>query len=350
MYHCFENEKLTDEMSGFCGRTLSECLHTNEQSNKRRNLMRHRAMVAAIIPLAVVLSLCMPPGNSLVFAQTESSSDPGALHYGQAKEACTLKDNRISESSGIAASIVNKDAFWTHNDSGDSARIFLFNKNGETIAVAAIKGVTPVDWEDIASFKRGEAGYLLIGDTGDNFRMRKSSVLYIIREPLAPMTSPKKDAPIIEVTPEAIITFSYENGPHDCESIAVDPTGPTLFLASKEPKESTIYSLPFPPEGSKEPSVAKAIATLKLSYTTAMDISPDGKRAVILTYGDAYEFVRSNDETWAQAFSREPRAIKAPQRKQGEGISYGPDGKTLYLTSEGISQPLWEIPISDNSK
>jgi hypothetical protein len=311
--------------------------------------MRHRAAFTAMLFLTVVLLSFKLSGISSVSAQTQNNSEPGDLLYGPAKELCTLKDGRINESSGIAASIVNKDAFWTHNDSGDSARIFLFNKKGETIAVVNLKGVTAVDWEDIASFKRGEDAYILIADTGDNFFMRKTSVLYIIREPLIPITSKKKKAQVVDVTPEAIINFSYENGPHNCESVAVDPTESTIFFASKEPKQSTVYSMPIPAEGLKEPNVAKAIATLKLDYTTAMDISPDGKRAVILTYGDAYEFTKSKGETWAHAFSREPRIIKAPPRKQGEAIGYGLDGKTLYLTSENEIQ-IWKIPVIENIK
>jgi hypothetical protein len=311
--------------------------------------MRHRAAFTAILSLAVVLLLFNLSADSSVFAQSQNIPEPGALKYGPAIELCKLKDSRINESSGIAASIINKDAFWTHNDSGDSARIFLFNKKGKTIAVVNIKGVNAFDWEDIASFKRGKDAYILIADTGDNFYMRKSSVLYIIREPLIPTGSGKKEALIVDVKPEAIINFSYENGPRNCESVAVDPTESTIFFASKEPKQSTIYSMPIPAEKSKEPNVAKAIATLKLSNTTAMDISPDGKRAVILTYGDAYEFAKSKGETWAQAFAREPRIIKAPPRKQGEAICYGPDGKTLFLTSENETR-IWKIPVIENIK
>jgi hypothetical protein len=301
---------------------------------------------------AILLSalLCMLSRGLPVFAQTQSSAEADVVLYGPAKEVCRLKDSRIGESSGIAASIVNKDAFWTHNDSGDSAHIFLFNKSCEVIAIVNIKGVRADDWEDIATFKRGDNAYILIADTGDNFRRRKTSILYIIREPLIPVNSEKKETLTIDVAPETVINFSYEDGPHDCESVAVDPTESTILLASKEPKESKIYSLPIPSEGSKEPNVAKIIATVKLTYTTAMDISPDGKRAIILTYGPAYEFVRSKGETWAQAFSRQPRTINAPTRPQGEGICYGVDGKTLFLTSEGGSQPLWEIPAVNNSK
>jgi hypothetical protein len=284
--------------------------------------------------------------------QTKKSVETGdVIQYGQPKELCKLKDERINESSGIAASIGNKDAFWTNNDSGDSARIFLFNKNGDSIAVVNLKGITAVDWEDVASFKLGKDGYVLIADTGDNARRRKNYTLYIIHEPLISMKSAgNSEAVSLEVEPVSTIIFNYEEGTHDCESVAFDPTDSTVYLVSKDPGECKVYSMPLPLEGSTKPSVAKAIATLKLTYPTAMDISPDGRRAVVLTYADAYEFSRSNGETWGQAFSREPRRLKMPARKQGESICYGLDGKTLYLTSEGTAQPLWEMPVLENAK
>jgi hypothetical protein len=75
-----------------------------------------------------------------------------------------------------------------------------------------------------------------------------------------------------------------------------------------------------------------------------MDISPDGRRAVVLTYGSAYEYTRLGKESWGDAFARKGRELKMPTRRQGESICYGPDGKTLYLTSEKLPTPLLEVP------
>ena len=86
------------------------------------------------------------------------------------------------------------------------------------------------------------------------------------------------------------------------------------------------------------------MATLGIPTTTAMDISADGLRAVVLTYGHAREYARGREESWARAFARGERAITMPRREQGETICYGSDGQTLYLTSEGEAQPLWEVP------
>ncbi len=37
-----------------------------------------------------------------------------------------------------------------------------------------------------------------------------------------------------------------------------------------------------------------------------------------------------------------------PKRDKGEGVCYGADGMTLYLTSEGPGPPLWEVPTGAN--
>jgi hypothetical protein len=82
-----------------------------------------------------------------------------------------------------------------------------------------------------------------------------------------------------------------------------------------------------------------------------MDISADGLRAVVLTYGPAFEYVRAGGEKWSAAFRRPGRKLWMPGRRQGESICYGPDGKTLYLTSEKLPTPLLEVPaITDGGK
>ncbi len=93
-----------------------------------------------------------------------------------------------------------------------------------------------------------------------------------------------------------------------------------------------------------------AIGTLDLSLATGMDISPDGVRAIIITYGDAYEYVRREGEDWREAFARDSRNLPMPKRRQGEAICYGRDGKTLYLTSEHAPAPFWEVPVVPDAR
>ena len=265
---------------------------------------------------------------------------PGRVEYARPQRIGVVDDPAIIESSGLARSIVNSGAFWTHNDSGDGPRVFLIGRDGKTLAEVTVENATAVDWEDIASYRMGDEGFLLIADVGDNAVARGVYTLYIVREPRI------EENPIkLSVVPSLIIPFTYEDGPHNCESIAVDASGRTIYLVSKrDGNECKVYSLELPEKQADAPAVARPIATLKLPATTAMDMSPDGLRAVVLTYRHAREYVRRPDEPWSRAFAQKGRIIAMPRREQGESICYGADGKTLYLTSEGESQPLWVVP------
>jgi hypothetical protein len=278
-------------------------------------------------------------------AGAERHSAPRRIKYGKPDQIGVVADPRINESSGLARSIQNPGAFWTHNDSGGGPRLFLIDGAGKTLAVVSVEGASAVDWEDMASFRRGERGYLLIGDIGDNAVERKTYTLYLVPEP---RIDPGGKPVTLTAKPALAIRFRYEDGPHNCESVAVDAAAGKIYLVAKRGGvECRVYEMPLPSEQPDEPMVARPIATLRIPTTTAMDISPDGLRAVVLTYGHAREYARAGGEPWAKAFARRERIIVMPRREQGESICYGPDGKSLYLSSEGKSQPLWEVaPLS----
>jgi len=271
------------------------------------------------------------------------------LEYGKGRELAKLADPAINESSGLAAGRTNPGVFWTHNDSGSRPQVFAFTMQGKALATVTVTGARARDWEDMASFTHNGRGVLLAADVGDNSANRALYTLYVFHEP---RLRTQKGAMQGTVKLVQTINFKYEDGPHNCESIAVDPTDRTIYLVSKVGGgECKVYSLAWPKRSQKGPHVARPVATLKIPTTTAMDISSDGLRAVVLTYGPAFEYARRVTETWTQGFARPGRRIAMPPRAQGESICYGPDGKTLYLTSEckgknsANPSPLLEIPV-----
>ena len=182
----------------------------------------------------------------------------------------------------------------------------------------------------------------MVADVGG--RKRKRHSIYIVVEPEV-FPDPDGDESIEQIIPlEASLRFVYEDGPRNCEAVAVDPVGGKIYLFSKAPSaEAKMYSLPLPKTISKKVQKATLVTKIAIPHATAMDISPDGRRAVILTYTSAHEFVREQNETWQEAFSRKPTPISVPLRRQGESICYGPDSRTLYLTSEQLPTPLWKV-------
>jgi len=300
-------------------------------------LLRHVASIVVVL----LLTSCATAQET-----SDVNTSPHAIQYGLARRIARFADKRINESSGIARSIANPGMFWTHNDSGDVPRLFLFDREGKTRATLVIEGAEAEDWEDMASFEREGRGYLLIGDFGDNRARRDRCTLYLVPEPKIKVGG---EAVVVKAGPSVTIPFVYEDGPRDCEALAVDPANGTIYLISKtRDANCTVYSLPWPAGEAGTVLTARSAAKQKIAKTTAMDISPDGSRAIVLTYGEAYEFVRGESETWSEAFARKGRFVAMPGRKQGEAICYGADGITLYLTSEGEFRPLWEKPPVSN--
>ncbi|GAH62986.1 unnamed protein product, partial [marine sediment metagenome] len=207
-----------------------------------------------------------------------------------------------------------------------------------------IAGAAARDWEDIASVRMGNRDLLMIADTGNNLNVPMPGRIYIVAEPKLNTNKRKVRSKLKCIQ---CIRFRLEDGWFDSESMGVDATRKRIYFVTKPRKkgqQSTVYELSKPAQPSKKVLVAKRLTVLKgVNTATAMDISPDGLRAVVLTYGNAYEYVRRKSETWAVGFARPPRVIVMPRRSQGESICYGADGKTLYLTSENLPTPLWQV-------
>jgi len=60
----------------------------------------------------------------------------------------------------------------------------------------------------------------------------------------------------------------------------------------------------------------------------------------MVTYGTVYVYARTDGETWAAAFAREPIALAEHGLTQAEGICFTMDGRGLLVTSEGHHAPL----------
>jgi len=278
-----------------------------------------------------------------------------------------IADKRVNESSGLAvAQQAGLDGFfWTHNDSGDSPRLFLINNQGSVFNVVPVEVPRAVDWEDMCSFVLDGQPMLLIGDTGNNTRKRRHLTLWLLPEPAYDRASSRELRPT--VTPTRRINFTYADGPQDCESVAFDPTSNTIVLITKvDPRRTPVgkagvYLLPLgtldeslhETNGSAtahsggEAIVLERVADLSLRVTVAADISPDGRRCVVGTYGDAWQYVRGEGETWAEAFKKPPTQIALGPRGQSEAIAFGSDGVTLRLTAEGVGKPMWEVAPVD---
>lgn len=274
------------------------------------------------------------------FRPAPPAAVPGAptVCYRPGRQVAELANRQINESSGLACSRRRPGVFWTHNDSDDEARLYAFDERGRDLGSVVLAGVTAIDWEDMASATIDGRYYLFVADTGNNGLNAAVHMIYVIEEP---DVDPQRGVLAGQLPVRQTIHFSFGEDFRNCEALGIDPSSKTFLLASKEKQlGSHLYSLPWPADDPKKCFVAQPIGRLPLPKVTSMDVSPDGRRAVLLTYGDAYQYVRRPEESWADAFRRPGATVNLPPRRQGESIAFGPDGKTLWLTSEKRPTPL----------
>ena len=272
-----------------------------------------------------------------------SANEPLASQPGQVRKLANLANGNIRESSGLAYSRRQPGVLWTHNDSGDESQIYAFDLQGKDLGTFRIPDSSATDWEDMASFVLDGTPCLLLADVGDNQARRERYSLYLVEEPDTEQSRANRP-PIARLL--QTVQFQYENGSRNCESVGFDTTSRTVFLLTKQSNPlCEAYALEWPDRAeSSRLEVAQFVAKLQVQAATAMDISSDGRRAIVATYGPGFEFVRGKVEGWDTAFRRPGRPIFLPFRRQGESICYGPDAKTIYATSEKRPTPLFSIP------
>jgi hypothetical protein len=266
-----------------------------------------------------------------------------------------IADEQINESSGLARSLRQSDAIWVHNDSGDTARLFLVGLDGRTRGIFPLKDVPhPVDWEDMCGFSVGGEPWLMIGDVGDNATNRhiltpdegekRACRLLLLKEPVLKDWGAQDSVPV-----HTTIIFEYDDGPHNCESIAVDTERGECILVSKSkstPLDCGIYVVPLTLKAGITTATARRIGSLNIYNATAMDIAADNHRMVIISFRGASIVERTSGETWGDAIKREPVFTILPKRKGGESVCFGRNRDELLLNSEHVRQPLWSVTIS----
>jgi hypothetical protein len=244
---------------------------------------------------------------------------------------CTLQDPQISESSGIVASAQYDDVFYTHNDSGDTARFFAIDRSCRTRATFVLGGVQARDWEDIS---RGPGNTLWLGDIGDNSAVRVNGILiHRVQEP-----APAKG--VVRLTATSY-RLRYADGPHDAEALLVEPRTGQVLIVTKGLAGGTVYAAPLPLQAAK-PNMLKQVGTVPVPEVTAGDISPDGSHLVLRNYTAAYEWDVTGADV-AGALEKQPTRIPLPRSPQGEAISYSRDGRSLIVSSEGVGATVQGI-------
>jgi hypothetical protein len=256
-----------------------------------------------------------------------------------------LSSLAVTEASGLAASPLADGFLWLVNDSGGTPEIHLAQTDGTPRGSVTVVDAVNKDWEDLAAFTVDGNHFLLIADTGDNGSVRETCTLYIVREPKLPA-----EGEIVSGKAAILwqITFTYEDGPRDCESVAVDAENGKVILISKRTDPPVVYELPLKPSGN---AVARRIGTaetkapllVKIPFAnqpTGLDISPCHRMVAVVTYYGVFLFRRAEEEPWAEAFAKKPEALAPHKLQQAESVAFSRDGKSIFAVSEKVNSPV----------
>lgn len=267
-----------------------------------------------------------------------------------------LADTRINESSGLALSQRTPGIFWTLNDSGGGPYIFAIDEKGETRTRCEIAGGANFDWEDIASGhdEQGKPA-LFIGDVGDNLLIRSQLEIYQIEEPALDSTKAPSET---TVKLSRKLSAAYPDGRHNAESLLCHPKTGRLYVITKTDNgHCGVYA--FPEKLQTDLCMTlESVATFDISpiarsgkrpidncMSTSACFSPDGRQIVLSTYSSLYEWTIDSAKTLAEAFAEKPLRIVQPLLPQCEAVCFSADGKSLWITSERLPTPLYQIEL-----
>ncbi len=248
----------------------------------------------------------------------------------------TLAHEALVEVSGLASSARHTGVFYSHNDSGDTARVFALASDGTLVAEIALAGVEANDIEDIATGPCGDDRCVFVADIGDNAVRRGEVAIHRFVEPQALASG------AVAVT---TTRFRYEDGPHNAESLLVDPRDGALYVVTKEKTgPSSLFAVP----------LAGGIATRRARFTpplgsnlfTGGSFSPGAERLALRTYTHAFVYPLRGSEPLGAALERPPCVVHAPLEPQGEAIAFTRDGRALRFASEGKGVPFYEVALS----
>lgn len=250
-------------------------------------------------------------------------------------------DLPLDELSGLAASRLHPGLFWAHNDSGDTARVFLIEEDGTVRSTHSI-AADHVDWEDLA-VGPGPDGepHLFIGDIGANIALREPVTVYRVAE----------------ADPSHVdrLELHYPDGPADAETLMIDPDSGELVIITKaldgrsriltaEQTDSPITMIEAGTVTFTDPGPVDG-APLPGTMLTGGDIAPNGSFIVLRTYKEVLVHPREPGRSIVEALQEEPCRRSIENEPQGEAVAVTIDSTAIVTMSEFGLDPDPPVPV-----
>ncbi|GAA4215953.1 hypothetical protein GCM10022220_45360 [Actinocatenispora rupis] len=251
-------------------------------------------------------------------------------------KVCTINDQRITAISGLAAT--SSGYAVINNTGGGSMSVYQLDSSCQVTNVVTDPN-TPRDPEDLAATSDGS---MWVADFGDKDKSRDTIALW-------KFSSGNSQATLYRMK------YPSGAGPVDARSLLMQPNG-TPVVVTYQAGAGKVF-VPTGKLSADSPTPLKAAGSIPLTATgtpgspigqigqrvfTGGAVSPDGKRAVLRTYTDAYEWDVTGGDVAKSITAGKPRRTALPNETgSGESITYTKDSSSFLTVgdTENIQSP-----------
>jgi len=260
-----------------------------------------------------------------------------------------VEDGAIDEASGLAASRINPDILYTHNDHGQQNRFFAMRTDGSEVGMFFLEGIALEDTEDIAvgAGPDPSISYIYLADIGNNDYNRINLQIYRFPEP---QILKNGDIRISNEQIETLVVESPVAPIEDMETFMLDPITGYGYILTKnhDDDQATIYKFDAVNAPSNFIIPLEEVGSIDKGFLVAGDISVDGSRIAIRAGKNRGAWYYTRDVASGQTVedalvnpSAEACDLVLEDEIQGESLAIAADDSGFYTTSEEQHQPIY---------
>jgi hypothetical protein len=292
---------------------------------------------AAVLALALaVVTACgshapsPPPAAAPPLAKRAAPRKPALCRALRVRVTGRVADPSANELSGLVRSPSQPDLLWSHDDSGAGPVLYGLRTDGRVATRPTVTGAQNVDWEDIAA---GPGPLLYVGDIGDNARSRASIDVYRVAEPRVGAAA---------TAPAARLRLHYPDGPHDAETLLVDPLRGDLVVITKTIGGASAYRTSARLPAGSDTKLGPARPVAGVSFATGGDVSADGRIVAVRGYARVAVWLRHGRERLTTTLARTPCVSPTSLLSEGQGEALALDrhGRSFITVAEGTPAVL----------
>lgn len=264
----------------------------------------------------------------IFFGCRDQVSNPVSGEFEKGKILSELRNKKLKETSGLAASVRNPSLLWAVCDSGNEPEVYLVDKDLNIRFTVALEGINNRDWEDIAVGPGPDSAktYIYVGDIGDNEAIYPEKYIFRFEEPL-------DSTGVLSLKSFDKIVFRLEGNIKDTESLFIDSMTRDIYVVSKREEPVHVYALNYP-QSVRETMVASEVLSLPFKQIVSADCNPRNGEILMKNYDAIYYWKNNSGLDILSLLKQTPQEIPYEREPQGESIAWAADGSGFFTISE----------------